>query len=212
MTSSPALSGWLRRTLRGPVRWVRRLLTRWSLRRAAAAGRLRIMVGAGPVRLEGWVATDIDSLDLLREESWGSVLRTESVAAILAEHVWEHLDEAEGREAARICFKYLQPGGYLRVAVPDGLHPDPAYLDLVAPPADGHRVLFDYRTLASLFEQAGFEVRLLEYYDESGIFHGQDWSLEEGRVTRSRKVCGRAPVGGFDYTSVLLDARKPGRR
>jgi predicted SAM-dependent methyltransferase len=48
---------------------------------------------------------------------------------MLAEHVWEHLTEEEGLAAARACFKYLSPGGFLRVVVPDGLHPDPAYVE-----------------------------------------------------------------------------------
>ena len=47
-----------------------------------------------------------------------------SIDAILAEHVWEHLAEEEGLAAAKCCYRYLRPGGYLRVAVPDGFHPD----------------------------------------------------------------------------------------
>jgi predicted SAM-dependent methyltransferase len=67
----------------------------------------------------------------------------------------------------------------LRVAVPDGLHPDPAYVDTVkagagtAVPTSGldgnaanHKALYTYRTLRQLFESAGFRVIMYEYFDE----------------------------------------------
>ena len=55
----------------------------------------------------------------------------------MAEHVWEHLSEADARAANRLCFRYLKPGGVLRLAVPDGLHPDPGYIDEVRPGGTG---------------------------------------------------------------------------
>ncbi len=136
--------------------------------------------------------------------------------AILAEHVWEHLDPGQGLAAARNCFVYLKPGGRVRAAVPDGLHPDPAYRAHVRPRAPGeesgdpdHRVLYDHRSFAALFEGAGFEVELLEYHDESGRFHEVEWSLEAGMIHRSRRFDQRNAGGKLAYTSVILDARKP---
>ena len=69
--------------------------------------------------------------------------------AILAEHVWEHLDCFAAIVAAQNCFKYLKPGGYIRVAVPDGWHPDKDYIDYVKPGgwgagSDDHHVLYTY--------------------------------------------------------------------
>jgi len=49
--------------------------------------------------------------------------------AILAEHVWEHLTKEEALIAALTCYRYIKNGGYLRVAVPDGPHPNPQTLN-----------------------------------------------------------------------------------
>jgi predicted SAM-dependent methyltransferase len=54
-----------------------------------------------------------------------------SITAILAEHVWEHLTFEEGVQAAKNCYKYLKPGGYVRCAVPDGYFPDEEYQNIV---------------------------------------------------------------------------------
>lgn len=40
-------------------------------------------------------------------------------ASFLAEHVWEHLTLENAHRAARNCYRYLHPGGRLRLAVPD---------------------------------------------------------------------------------------------
>ena len=39
--------------------------------------------------------------------------------------------------AARNCFQFLRPGGYLRVAVPDGFHPSQQHQDLQRSGANG---------------------------------------------------------------------------
>ena len=53
-----------------------------------------------------------------------------SLEAILAEHVWEHLTNKEGVEAARICFEFLKPRGYICCPVLDGFFPDENYQNL----------------------------------------------------------------------------------
>lgn len=74
-----------------------------------------------------------EHLSLLREPDWAYHFKSNPVDAILAEHVWEHLDCFGAIMAAQNCFKYLKPGGYMRVAVPDGWHPDKDYIDCVKP-------------------------------------------------------------------------------
>jgi predicted SAM-dependent methyltransferase len=127
--------------------------------------------------------------------------------------VWEHLTEEDGARAARQCFEYLKPGGYLRVAVPDGFHPDETYIEYVRPGgtgagADDHKVLYTHKTFAALFERAGFRVELLEYFDSSGEFHFVDWSPEAGTIVRSRRFDDRNAGGTLKYTSIILDAQK----
>ena len=76
--------------------------------------KLRIIVGACEEdKYEGWIATSKARLDLLREADWANL--ENSVDAILAEHVWEHLDCNAAIVAAQNCFKSLKPGGYIRV-------------------------------------------------------------------------------------------------
>jgi len=93
----------------------------------ATAQRKRVVIGAWSRFDEGWIPTQRDFLDLTKPKDWERFFAPDSVEAMLAEHVWEHLTPAEGLAAARTCYRYLRPGGYLRIAVPDGLHPDPDY-------------------------------------------------------------------------------------
>jgi predicted SAM-dependent methyltransferase len=144
-------------------------------RRGWPEGGCRIVIGPAGAFDRPWIATDIEHLNVLDEGGWAAGSKPGSVDALLAEHVWEHLPPAEGRLAVRHCFKYLRPGGYLRAAVPDGHHPGPEYIEAVkvggsGPSADDHKVLFTYETFSEVFLEAGFEVELLEYYDEHGHF------------------------------------------
>src|SRR5688572_7886242 len=154
----------------------------------------KIVIGAGSKPERGWVTSQIEFLNLLQPADWERFFQPGSIEAMLAEHVWEHLTPEEGLAAARTCFKYLRPGGYLRVAVPDGLHPDPIYLGWVkvggASPmqvANDHKVLYTYNSLKQLFESAGFRVRLYEYFDAAGTFHFHEWDERAGKVWRSKR-------------------------
>lgn len=89
---------------------------------------LKIVIGAGPYNNNpGWLHTQEEDLNLLDSGTWKRQFEKESVSAILAEHVWEHLTFAEGVEAAKLCRAYLKQGGYIRCAVPDGYFPDEGY-------------------------------------------------------------------------------------
>ena len=204
---------WLERKLVRPVR--RYFQNRADVQRLhALAGRpVRLIIGASGTKLPGWHETDQRYLDLLRPSDWERFFAPASVAGIFAEHVWEHLTPADALRAADTCHRFLATGACLRVAVPDGLHPDPAYIDGVRPGgtgagADDHKVLYDYRSLSRVFETAGFQVELLEYFDETGTFHREDWSDERGRVARSSRYDRRNAGGTLAYTSLILDAVK----
>ena len=191
------------------------LLRKYDLREyVASQAKVRIIVGAAGDRYEGWIATDKDRLDLLRDADWAYYFESKPVDAILAEHVWEHLDCSALILAAQNCFTYLKPGGYIRVAVPDGLHPDEEYIDYVKPGgwgvgSDDHHVLYTYRTLEAVFALVGFETTLLEYFGERGTFHYQEWSPADGMISRSSRYDRRNRTRQLAYTSIILDARKP---
>ena len=80
---------------------------------------MKIIVGAGKTKYDGWISTQEDELNLLNMEQWENLKGDKEIEAILAEHVWEHLSLEEGKEAAKNCFRFLKEGGYVRCAVPD---------------------------------------------------------------------------------------------
>jgi len=182
-----------------------------ALSRAASK---RIVLSAGGVCQPDWIATEHQFLDLCAPEDWTNLFQPASVAAMLAEHVWEHLSPADAATAARHCLRYLQPGGYLRLAVPDGLHPDPRYIELVRPGGSGagsadHKVLYTHESLAGVLRQAGFEIRLLEHFDAAGRFYFHEWDPRDGMIWRSLRYDERNRDGQPHYVSIVLDAVKP---
>jgi predicted SAM-dependent methyltransferase len=195
----------LYRRLEGPRR----------VRHAVADGApLRIAVGAESRADPGWITTEHSYHDIAAREDWERFFAKESLDAILAEHVFEHLTPAAALRAAHLCHEFLKPGGRLRVAVPDGLHPDPAYIEWVdvggvGPGAWDHKMLYRYDTFCELFADAGFAVRLLEYWDERRVLHQADWDPADGRIRRSIRFDTK-DRGGFRYSSIILDATKPG--
>jgi len=173
----------------------------------------RIVIGASGIADEGWISTDIEYLNLLKARDWERFFQPDSIDALLAEHVWEHLTPEEGACAAALCFKYIKPGGYLRVAVPDGYHPDPDYIERVriggsGLGADDHKVLYTHKTFSDLFARAGFRCRLLEYFDAQGTFHSENWDEKAGTIVRSQRFDERNREGKLNYTSIMLDAIK----
>lgn len=189
------------------------VVTDIKIRLLASRSPLRVMIGAGSVCQKGWLPTDIEHLDMLDIKDWRKYFREDSIDAIMAEHVWEHLSEEEAIVAAKNCYKYLKPGGYLRIAVPDGCHPSEDYRAAVAPGgtgagSDDHKILYTYKSLATVFEKAGFEVDLLEYFDEHGVFHEKPWNPDDGLILRSKGFDDRNRSGVLNYTSIILDARK----
>jgi predicted SAM-dependent methyltransferase len=194
------------------------VLRRSQLRRHSTVAKpLRIIVGSSGIHEPGWFPTDVDILDLLNRGDWERFFAGHPIDAILAEHVWEHLTPDQGLVAARHCFEFLAPGGYLRFAVPDGLHPDAWYRDYcrpggAGPGADDHKVFYDYRSALEMFRLVGFEVRLLEYFDEQGCFQSVGWSTEQGTLRRTARFDPRNEDNRLVYTSVALDAIKPTHR
>ncbi|PNY80265.1 class I SAM-dependent methyltransferase [Deinococcus koreensis] len=180
---------------------------------------MRVIIGAGEQRWDGWTPTQQADLNLLDPASFERFFAGTLAHAFLCEHVWEHLSVSQGEAAARLVFRYLRPGGALRVAVPDGHHPDPAYRALVAVngpgPAHDHQVLYTLETVVPVFAGAGFEVRPLEWWDAVGPFHHSDWRVADGPVYRSsrldhRNAAWRQGTGPLGFTSLIVDAVKPG--
>ncbi len=178
---------------------------------------LRVIIGAGEQRWPGWQPTQRDELDLLDAGSWAAFFGERRADALLCEHVWEHLTETEGRAAAALCFRYLQPGGYLRVAVPDANYPNAEYQRTVQVggpgprehPAADHRIVYDHRRFVAVFAGVGFVVDLLEWCDEAGRFNFRYWDPADGPIYRSLRTDHRNRDGKLGTVSLILDAHKP---
>jgi len=178
---------------------------------------IKVVIGAGKHNNNpGWLHTQEEELNLLNPTGWSNQFEKGSLTAILAEHVWEHLTYQEGVEAARLCYQYLKPQGHLRCAVPDGCFPDEAYQNIVKiggpgpkdHPAASHKIVYTYKTLSPVFETAGFEVKFLEYFDETGQFHCSEWLKEDGVIFRSKKCDPRNQGDKLIFPSLIIDATK----
>ena len=127
-----------------------------------------------------------------------------------AEHVFEHLTTEQFGDFLANARLYLAPTGRIRIAVPDGNHADPAYIDRVRPGgagvgADDHKVLYTCGLVAELLGKGGYQFELLEYFDEAGTFHKRPWNAADGFVSRSAEHDRRNADGALNYTSLIFD-------
>ena len=210
---------WMPDVIRGRLIWlrnrVRTIYRRHKLKtKLRSSASKKIVIGSSGKSFPDWIPTERSELDLIKESTWQVFFAERSINALLAEHVWEHLTPEESVTAVENCFKYLKPGGRVRVAVPDGNHPDLSYIASVkpggsGPGADDHKVLYTHGALEKLFESAGFSVTLLEYFDTDGEFHYSDWDPVDGYIERSVRFDVRNVMNPRAYTSIIIDAFKP---
>lgn len=81
---------------------------------------MRLNLGAGPVRLSGFTAVDLDTGDErvnLAVTPWPWATR--SVEGVLASHILEHFPREGAVSFLAECARILKPGGVLALAVPD---------------------------------------------------------------------------------------------
>jgi len=197
---------------------IRTAFNQWQISRKLKSAAIRkLNIGAGPdgaaPEYKDWVATDIEILDITDTENWKKLLGKKQLDNILAEHVWEHLSDNDTKLANLNCFKFLKKGGKLRIAVPDGFHPDATYIENVRPGgkgvgSDDHKILYTYKSMKDRLEAAGFKVDLVEYWDEHGTFQFKDWDPADGYIKRSRLNDPRNQKGELVYTSLFVDAVK----
>lgn len=192
---------------------LRMLLRRCKITlQARSSATLKVNVGAGVSSIRGWINLDKDLLDITIQHDWARIFAPRSINRLLAEHVLEHLEDSEVRHFLNNANEFLAPGGRIRIAVPDGLHPDKDYIDQVKPGgygdgADDHKQLFNYRSLTGHLESAGYQVQLLEWFDESGTFNKCDWFEEDGPVLRSAANDPRNVDQPLCYTSLIIDGK-----
>ena len=163
------------------------------------------------------MSTDLPVLDALNPAHWRRIFPPRSIDRILAEHVVEHWTEVEFRKFLGILPPFLSEDASLRIAVPDGFHPDPNYIDFVKPGgsgsgADDHRVLYNHITMTDSLCKEEYDYELLEYFDEVGHFHRSPWKASDGIITRSADHDHRNKTRALSYTSLIVDAWRKGGR
>ena len=177
---------------------------------------LKIILGAGKTKFEGWISTQESELNLLNRADFERRFKENSIEAMLSEHVWEHMTKEEGIIGAKNCYDFLKEGGYIRVAVPDKNFRNEWYQNMVKVGGPGpiehpsytHKIVYDYLTIEEVFKTAGFCVELLEYCDEKGNFHYKYWNEEDGKIGRSFRFDTRNSKENLGMVSIIIDAKK----
>jgi predicted SAM-dependent methyltransferase len=205
---TPLLKKWLQHHLKSEVK--RRCAAHDTLRVVVGAGQLWPVVGAPNTNYTGWLMTDVGSLNVLDSEDWNYIFPAKSIDRILAEHVFEHLTEDQFRAFLRIVRGFLSPQGFVRVAVPDGFHPDPTYIEHTRPGGSGpgaedHKILYNYLVFTRILAEENWEHSFLETFDEQGDFHRASWSATDGFVLRSAEYDPRNRECPLSYTSLIVE-------
>jgi predicted SAM-dependent methyltransferase len=97
-------------------------MSRFDLSKALAAGPVRVHLG-GEVRAPGWININPKHgphVDIRGDHRRLALFPPDSVSAIYASHVVEHLDpRTEMTDALALFLRVLRPGGQLLASVPD---------------------------------------------------------------------------------------------
>jgi len=178
-----------------------------------------IIVGAGPTKYKGWLSTNYPWFDLLKLETFKKYFKSREVEKILAEHVFEHLTEDEAIRSAKFIYEHLLPQGSLRIAVPDGNHPDPDYrkhcgIGGIGADASDHKQFITMEKLVDILENAGFKVEPQEGYRSDGSLLRKNIDEGKGFIQRSRsnaQMNSNESVGWVfpdSNTSLIVDGYK----
>lgn len=96
------------------------LIRGWKVRRyLATESRPRLHVGSGPVRLPGWLNSDLISGDIRLDAGRRMPLPAESFDYAFGEHLIEHLSLSKAELMLAELHRVLRPGGVLRLTTPD---------------------------------------------------------------------------------------------
>ncbi len=172
--------------------------------------RIRLNIGAGDTFYPGWFWTDLATLDMTNREHYKKLLGSRKINNVLCEHVLEHLGDDEVIRFTECMAEFGADDICVRIAVPDGYHTNPVYIDRVKPFGSGkgahdHKQLFNHENLSQVFEKAGFRAEFIEFWDKGGVFHTVYADDNKGYVRRSAKN----KAGDHNvYSSLIIDFYK----
>lgn len=79
----------------------------------------RLHIGAGPLRIPGWLNSDLIAADIYLDVARPLPLPGASFSYVFGEHLIEHLAEPAAEGLLRELHRILRPGGILRLTTPD---------------------------------------------------------------------------------------------
>jgi predicted SAM-dependent methyltransferase len=154
--------------------------------------KIKIIVGAAETHQNGWYSTNEQWLDITKTSDWQLVFKgKKNISHVVAEHVFKHLTYSECKKALTTINQVMIYGGRLRIAVPDGYHPDSDYIRHVGinglgDDAKDHKQLLNVDLLIELLESAGFECYHLEGYKADGQLVENVFSFMDVFIRRTR--------------------------
>ncbi|MBA7607241.1 hypothetical protein ES703_14399 [subsurface metagenome] len=81
---------------------------------------MRLHIGSGTVRLDGWLNTDIlPTAPLFLDETQPLPLRDDTVRYIFCKHFLEHISRHAAFQFLKESFRVLHTEGILRISTPD---------------------------------------------------------------------------------------------
>ena len=95
------------------------LSTQLSRLNLPSAGGLKLNLGSGRSRIEGWLNIDVPPADLDMYLDWGLPFAEGVARYVYLSHVLEHFYKREALELLRDVHRVLAPGGTVRLVVPD---------------------------------------------------------------------------------------------
>ncbi|MFW8744742.1 hypothetical protein [Mesorhizobium japonicum] len=185
----------------------------------ATGSQIKIIIGAAMTSQKGWFSTNEQWLDITKPEDWRHVFHGKALLThVLAEHVFEHLTEEGMYFALRLINQHMKSGGRIRIAVPDGNHPDPRYIRHVGiggigADAEDHKQLINCNLLMKALDASGFSPKLMEGYQDNGDLVAMPIDIESGVIVRSRSNhLSMASRSGWAFpdanTSLIVDGIK----
>ncbi len=190
-----------------------RLKIRGEVRKKVDSGQpVKVILGSSITGFDGWLSTDLPHFDITLAKDWDYLFKEGSIDNLLAEHVFEHLSPAQSETAFYLIRKYLKKNGVFRIAVPDGYHESPDYIEYTRPGGSGpgcddHKILWNKDLLSKMSLECGLKIQLLQYYDSNHQFTDSYQDDQNGIILRSFEKLKSDQSTSFRMSSLIADLR-----
>ena len=180
--------------------------------------KVKLILGAALTNQVGWLSTNEEWLDISNKRDWRRLFKGRKLLRrAIAEHVFEHLTKEQMINAFQLIYEHLYEGGTLRIAVPDGNHPDQTYrkntgINGIGADAADHKQFLSFETLKYELEKVGFKCFQIEGYNKKGELIAKNLPPELGYIHRTRQNKDKFSRQGWEFkdaqTSLIVDAYK----